>query len=145
MVSRPVSSVFSSSIWIPDPAVTSRQGVIADKEVLQQIQHCMFNIQHSQPSQKALQLLYRFLFQEKESPEKRSNDLPPNMMWNSEQRSSEGEVRPVTPPTTTIVWLCNKLHSRCSLTEMFESRWGGNSSQLQSWYQIFKFHLLFFF
>lgn len=55
-----------------------RQGVIADKKILQWIQHCMFNIQHSQPSQKALQLLYRFLFQEKESPKMRSNDLSPN-------------------------------------------------------------------
>lgn len=70
--------------------------------------HCVFNIQHSQPSQKALQLLYRFLFQEKESPKMRSNDLSPNKIWDSKQ--SAGRRRSVLSPPPTSVWLCSKLH-----------------------------------
>lgn len=42
-----------------------RQGAIADQEILQWIQHGTFNIQQSQPSQKALQLLYSFSFSRK--------------------------------------------------------------------------------
>lgn len=50
MVLLAISSVFRSHFKLCMDTRSSlylhRQGVIADKEILQQIQHCMFNIQH---------------------------------------------------------------------------------------------------
>lgn len=95
-----------SAIWIPDPASNYRQGIIADKKVLQWIHTACLTFSTASLLRKLCNCYTGFF--------SRKGDQMTFLPTRSETVSRE-QVRgglSSTPPPPTLVWLyiCNKLH-----------------------------------